>query len=40
MKEEKQELLEKIHEMETQLYIANENLANMHEMETHLHSAN
>ena len=40
MKEEKQELLEKMHEIETQLHIENENLARMHEMETHIHDAN
>ena len=28
-----------MHEMETQLHIANENLARMHEMETQLHDA-
>ena len=39
MKEEKQELLEKMHEMETQLHIANENLSRMHEMETQLQDA-
>ena len=39
MKEEKQELLEKMHEMETQLHIENENLVRLHEMETHLHDA-
>ena len=39
MKEEKQELLEQMHEMETQLHIANENLERFHEMETQLHDA-
>ena len=39
MKEEKQELLEKMHEMEAQLHIANENLERMLEMETQLHDA-
>lgn len=37
MKKEKQELLENMHEMETQLHIENETLAKMHEMETKLH---
>ena len=39
MKEEKQELLENMHEMETRLHIINENLERMHEMETQLHDA-
>ena len=30
MKEDKQELLENIHETKTQIHIANENLARMH----------
>ena len=33
MKEEKQELLENMNEMETQLHLANENLEMMHDME-------
>ena len=32
MKKEQQELLENMHEMETHLHIANENLARLHEM--------
>ena len=39
MKKEEQEILEKMHEMETQLHIVNENLERMHEMETQLHVA-
>ena len=39
VKEEKQELPENMHEMETQLHVANENLERMHEMETQLHVA-
>ena len=39
MKEEKKELIEKMHEMETQLHIANENLEMTHEMETPIHDA-
>ena len=39
MKEENQELLEKMHEMETQLHITNENIARLHEMDSQLHGA-
>ena len=39
MKEEKKELLENMHEMETQLNVSNEKLARMHEMETQLHDS-
>ena len=39
MKEEKQELLEKMHAMKTKLHIENETLAKMHEMEIQLHYA-
>ena len=39
MKEEKQELLEKMNEMETQIHVANESIARMYEMETQLHDA-
>ena len=37
--EEKQEILENMHEMETRLHIANEALEKMHETETQLHDA-
>ena len=40
MKEEKQELLEKMHEMETRLHIANKTLEKMHEMDNQRHIAN
>ena len=39
MKEEKQELLENMHELETRLHVANEALARMHDMETQLHDS-